>query len=68
MIKYFPNDESAVLTYMNLLDRVVKSSRSYFSQIFSGVMDNVTYPFMARKFLKYSEQYYFRCIAKSHSQ
>ena len=57
MIKYFPNDESAVLTYMNLLDSAVKSSRSYFSQkIFSGVMDSVTYPFMARKFLKYSDK------------
>ncbi|MDP6169340.1 MAG: NAD(P)-binding protein, partial [Candidatus Marinimicrobia bacterium] len=32
MISYFPKEESAIKTYMGLLDSVAKSSRSYFSQ------------------------------------
>ena len=51
MITYFPKEESAILSYMNLVNDAVKSSRSYFSQkVFSGILDTVTYPFMTRKF------------------
>ena len=57
MIKYFPKEESAILSYMNLLDDAVKSSRSYFGQkAFSGILDTITYPFMTRKFFKYSDK------------
>ena len=54
MISYFPKEESAILKYMALLDSVVKSSRSYFSQkALTGISDRISYPFMTRKFFKY---------------
>ena len=57
MITYFPKEESAILSYINLLNDAVKSSKSYFSQkVFSGILDKVTYPFMTRNFFKYSDQ------------
>ncbi len=57
MISYFPKEEKAILTYMNLLDDVAKSSRSYFSQkALSGILDTLSYPFMTRKFFKYSDR------------
>ena len=56
MIGYFPREESAIMTYMDLLNKAVKSSRSYFSnKALSGVLGAVTYPFMTRKFFKYSD-------------
>ena len=57
MITYFPKEESAILTYMNLIDDVAKSSRSYFNQkIFSGLLDSISYPLMTKKFFKYSDK------------
>ena len=57
MISYFPGEERAILTYMNLLDDVAKSSRSYFSQkALSGILDTLSYPFMTRNFFKYSDR------------
>jgi len=57
MISYFPKEESAIKTYMGLLDSVAKSSRSYFSQkALTGMLDTISYPFMTRKFFKYSDR------------
>ncbi|MFL2983745.1 MAG: phytoene desaturase family protein [Candidatus Neomarinimicrobiota bacterium] len=57
MISYFPNEEKAILKYIDLLDDVAKSSRTYFSQkAFSGIFDTISYPFMTRKFFKYSDR------------
>ena len=57
MISYFPKEESAILSYMDLLDAVAKSSRPYFSQkALSGMFDTISYPFMTRKFFKYSDR------------
>ncbi|MBA66006.1 MAG: FAD-dependent oxidoreductase [Candidatus Marinimicrobia bacterium] len=57
MINYFPREESAILSYMKLMDDVVSSSRNYFSQkALSGLFDTVSYPFMTRKFFKYSDK------------
>ena len=57
MISNFPKEESAILAYMNLLDNVASSSRSYFSQkALSGLLGSITYPFMTRKFFKHSDQ------------
>ena len=64
MITYFPKEEPAIISYMNLLNDAVKSSRSYFSQkVFSGILDTVTYPFMTRKFFKYSDQTTFNVLS-----
>ena len=61
---FFPKEESAILSYMNLVNDAVKSSRSYFSQkVFSGILDTVTYPFMTRKFFKYSDQTTFDVLS-----
>ena len=57
MIKYFPKEERAILKYIDLLDSVAKSSRSYFSQkAFTGFLDKISYPLMTRKFFKYSDK------------
>ena len=57
MIKYFPKEEHAILKYIDLLDSVAKSSRSYFSQkAFTGFLDKISYPLMTRKFFKYSDK------------
>ena len=57
MISYFPKEESAILAYMDLLDEVAKSSRAYFGQkALSGVMGALSYPFMTKKFFKYSDR------------
>ena len=41
---------------MDLLNKAVASSRSYFSnKALSGFLGAVTYPFMTRKFFKYSD-------------
>ena len=57
MISYFPKEESAILTYMDLLDDVAKTSRAYFGQkALSGFIGAVSYPFMTKKFFKYSDR------------
>ena len=57
MIFNFPKEESAILAYMDLLDKVASSSRSYFSQkALSGILGSVTYPFMTRKFFRHSDK------------
>ena len=57
MISYFPKEESAILTYMDLLDEVARSSRAYFGQkALSGVIGTISYPFMTKKFFKYSDR------------
>jgi len=57
MISSFPKEESAIITYMKLIDEVVSSSRKYFSQkALSGFIGSITYPFMNRKFFKYSDR------------
>ena len=57
MIKYFPKEERAILKYIDLLDSVAKSSRSYFSQkAFTGFLDKISYPLMTKKFFKYSDK------------
>jgi all-trans-retinol 13,14-reductase len=56
MIGYFPREEAAIMMYMDLLNKAVNSSRSYFSnKALSGFLGSVTYPFMTRKFFKYSD-------------
>ncbi len=57
MISYFPNEESAILNYMSLIDEVAYSSRNYFSQkAMTGLIGSIAYPFMNRKFFKYSDR------------
>ena len=57
MISYFPKEESAILSYMDLLDEVARSSRAYFGQkALSGVIGTISYPFMTKKFFKYSDR------------
>ena len=57
LVSYFPKEELAILKYMDLLDLVAKSSRPFFSQkALAGILDTISYPFMTRKFFKYSDK------------
>ena len=57
MISYFPKEESGIMAYMNILDEVAYSSRSYFSnKALPELIGYLTYPFMTRKFLSYSDR------------
>ncbi len=56
MLSYFPDEESAITSYMDLLDKVAKSSRQFFKQkTFSGILDTLTYPIMTKNFFQYSD-------------
>ena len=57
LVSYFPKEELAIFKYMDLLDLVAKSSRPFFSQkALAGILDTISYPFMTRKFFKYSDK------------
>ena len=57
MIGYFPNEEKAILSYMKLLDDVVRSARPYFAnKAMPTFLGGITYPFMSKNFFKYSDK------------
>ena len=57
MISYFPKEESGIMTYMDLLDQAARSARPYYSnKALPGILRNITYPFMTRKFFSYSDR------------
>ena len=55
--KKFPQEKSALKSYLNLLSNTVKSGLPYFSnKAMPKLIGNLTYPFMSRKFLSYSNK------------
>ena len=57
MIAYFPKEERAIMSYMDLLDQVSNNSRSYFAnKALPGILGAISYPFMTRKFFSFSDR------------
>ena len=57
MIAYFPKEERAIISYMNLLDQVSNNARSYFAnKALPGILGTISYPFMTRKFFSFSDR------------
>ena len=57
MIAYFPKEERAIMSYMDLLDQVSHNSRSYFAnKALPGILGTISYPFMTRKFFSFSDR------------
>jgi len=57
LINYFPQEEAAIVTYMDLLYKVALAARPYFTnKVMPRWLGNLTYPFMNRKFYKYSDR------------
>ena len=57
LIDYFPQEEAAIVTYMDLLYQVALAARPYFTnKVMPRWLGNLTYPFMNRKFYKYSDR------------
>ena len=64
MISYFPKEEKAIISYMDLLDQVSNSARSYFTnKALPGILGTITYPFMTRKFFSYSDHTTFDVLS-----
>ena len=57
MIAYFPKEERAIISYMDLLDQVSHNSRSFFAnKALPGILGAISYPFMTRKFFSFSDR------------
>ena len=57
MIAYFPKEERAIMSYMDLLDQVSNNSRSDFAnKALPGILGAISYPFMTRKFFSFSDR------------
>jgi all-trans-retinol 13,14-reductase len=64
MIDYFPKEERAIISYMNLLDQVSNNSRSYFAnKALPGILGAISYPFMTRKFFSFSDRTTFDVLS-----
>ena len=64
MVSYFPKEEKAIISYMDLLDQVATNSRSYFTnKALPGILGTITYPFMTRKFFSYSDRTTFDVLS-----
>ena len=64
MIAYFPKDERAIISYMDLLDQVSNNSRSYFAnKALPGILGAISYPFMTRKFFSFSDRTTFDVLS-----
>ena len=57
MIKEFPEDESAIQQYMNLLDQVSRAKRNFsVNKALPPLYRKVTYPLVTKQFLKFSSR------------
>ncbi len=64
MIAYFPKEEGAIISYMDLLDQVSNNSRSYFAnKALPGILGAISYPFMTRKFFSFSDRTTFDVLS-----
>ena len=64
MIAYFPKEERAIISYMDLLDQVSNNSRSYFAnKALPGILGAISYPFMTRKFFSFSDRTTFDVLS-----
>ena len=64
MITYFPKEERAIISYMDLLDQVSNNSRSYFAnKALPGILGAISYPFMTRKFFSFSDRTTFDVLS-----
>ena len=64
MIAYFPKEEKAIISYMDLLDQVSNNSRSYFAnKALPGILGAISYPFMTRKFFSFSDRTTFDVLS-----
>ena len=57
MIDYFPEEKTAIQTYLRMISEVGKSTNNFFAQrTLPPWLGWLAYPFMARKFLRYSDR------------
>jgi len=57
MIDYFPEEKTAIQTYLKMISEVGKSTNNFFAQrTLPPWLGWLAYPFMARKFLRYSDR------------
>jgi len=64
MIAYFPKEERAIISYMDLLDQVSHNSRSFFAnKALPGILGAISYPFMSRKFFSFSDRTTFDVLS-----
>jgi len=64
MIAYFPKEERAIISYMDLLDQVSHNSRSFFAnKALPGILGAISYPFMTRKFFSFSDRTTFDVLS-----
>ncbi len=54
MISYFPEEKSAILNYIDILQEQIKSHKPFFTnKAMPAFISRISYPFMSRKFFKY---------------
>ena len=64
MTAYFPKEERAIMSYMDLLDQVSNNSRSYFAnKALPGILGAISYPFMTRMFFSFSDRTTFDVLS-----
>ncbi len=57
LINYFPEEEKAILKYVDLVDKANKVSLNYFmSKTLSGISEFLFYKTLTKKFFKYSDK------------
>jgi len=57
MISYFPKEEKAIMKYIELVNKVFKSSLSYYSnKALPGILGTLTYPYMSKPFLRFAKR------------
>lgn len=65
MVSYFPEERTAIQTYVQLILDAASSTRGFFAtKAMPPMLAGMAYPFMARKFRKYSDQTTLQVLSK----